>query len=98
MSKAVIVLGGAGALGRAVVNSLKKNSMTAICVDLLNNKDAKYNVTIDSSASLASQVPSIKAHLSTHLKDLSEPGFAAGVVSCAGSWAGGSISDDGMHS
>jgi dihydropteridine reductase len=94
MSTAIVV-GGAGALGRAVVNSLKKNSIKAISVDLLTNDDATFNVTIDQSSSLSSQVPSIKAQLTKYLADQNNgAAHVAGVVSSAGSWAGGSISDD----
>ena len=90
-----IVIGGAGALGRAVVKSMKSNSMKAICIDLVKNEDATFNVTIDSSKSLASQVPSIKNQLSSYLADQTDSAHVAGVVSSAGSWAGGSIGDDG---
>jgi dihydropteridine reductase len=93
MSTAIVV-GGAGALGRAVVNSLKKNSIKAISIDLVKNDDASFNVTIDNSSSLASQVPSIKSQLTKYLADQGEGVGVAVVVSSAGSWAGGSIEDD----
>ena len=93
MSTAIVV-GGAGALGRAVVNTLKKNSIKAISVDLLKNDEASFNVTIDPSKPFANQVPDIKSQLSNYLGERNGSGQVSGVVSSAGSWAGGSISDD----
>lgn len=90
MSTAIVV-GGAGALGRAVVNSLKKNSIKAISVDLVKNNDAELNVTVDPSSPLASQAPDIKSQISSYLGN---GGEVTGVISSAGSWAGGSVSDD----
>jgi dihydropteridine reductase len=93
MSTAIVV-GGAGALGRSIVNSLKKNSIKAISIDLVKNDDATFNVTIDNTAPLAGQVPSIKSQLKKYLADQNEGALVSGVVSSAGSWAGGSIGDD----
>jgi dihydropteridine reductase len=89
-----IIVGGAGALGKAIVNNLKKNAVKTISIDLLKNDDACFNVMIDQSTPLASQVPSIKAQLTSYLAKQSHGPHVAGVVSAAGSWGGGSISDD----
>lgn len=75
------------------MNTLKKNSMLAISIDLLRNEEASFNVVLEKSSPLSLQVPTVKDQLTEYLLS-NKSTSVSGVFSSAGSWAGGAISDD----
>ncbi|KAL8008396.1 putative short-chain dehydrogenase/reductase SDR, NAD(P)-binding domain superfamily [Plasmopara halstedii] len=86
MSKKLLVVGGAGALGRGVVSHFARASWTVTSVDFTESADAHANVLLsrNNSLELAKQT----------LDDISSRcGKLNTVVCTAGGWAGGSIRD-----
>lgn len=85
-----IVVGGSGALGRALVNDLKLKGFQPINVDFVANDDAAINIAIDSKQSLGNQIDRICKEIDNSVSDSA----VKGVFSTAGGWAGGNIKDD----
>lgn len=89
-----LVVGGAGALGRAMVRDLAVKGFNPICVDFAANADIPDNILLDSSKLLKDQskdlVGQIKKKLDAEGSDLKS------VFCAAGGWAGGSIGDDNI--
>ncbi|KAG0268703.1 hypothetical protein DFQ27_005943 [Actinomortierella ambigua] len=85
MSSSVIVYGGNGALGRAVVTAFIKRQWTVTSVDLSANAEATKNVVLKVDDSLSAQgklvVDSIKDKVDA-------------IVCVAGGWAGGNAASD----
>ncbi len=46
-AKRVLVVGGNGALGKAMVNSFKKNNWSTCSLDFSNNVNAHKNIILD---------------------------------------------------
>ncbi|KAK4514794.1 Hsp90 cochaperone [Mucor velutinosus] len=84
MSK-LVIYGGAGALGRALVQHFKTKGYTVISVDLVENQDADFNTLATGSGSLSEQGQSISESIASVLG--SEK--LCGVFCVAGGWAGG---------
>lgn len=84
-----IVLGGSGALGKAVVSALKKKNVAPICVDLVKNAQAADNLIIKPDKNLADQCSTIMSDLQKILGNDN----ISGVYCTAGGWAGGTIQD-----
>ena len=69
--KTALVIGGSGGLGRYVLRHLKKNNITAICLDIQASSDCDHYINIDKNQSLAQQTNKIVktiAHVSNHVK------------------------------
>eukprot|EP01104_Vermistella_antarctica_P020960 TRINITY_DN9214_c1_g1_i1.p2 TRINITY_DN9214_c1_g1~~TRINITY_DN9214_c1_g1_i1.p2 ORF type:complete len:248 (-),score=63.85 TRINITY_DN9214_c1_g1_i1:107-802(-) len=88
MSKSVLVYGGAGQLGAAVVTAFVKATWSVVSVDLRESSDATKSVVLANSGDLESDVKGVRA-------DLGEDKFDA-VVCVAGGWAGGNAKSDGF--
>ncbi|RCI03565.1 hypothetical protein CU098_005878 [Rhizopus stolonifer] len=88
MSK-LLVYGGAGALGRSLVQHFKSKGFTVINVDLIENTEADYNTLTNASASLSEQGESISHSLSQVLGS----DKLCGIFCVAGGWAGGNAAN-----
>ena len=88
--KKAIVVGGAGALGRAIVKELKAVSIAPISIDISSNDDADHNLLVKPNTPLHLQYKGIWTELNKHLIGASVPG----VFCAAGGWMGGSIGDE----
>ncbi|KAI8637941.1 hypothetical protein BD408DRAFT_423693 [Parasitella parasitica] len=88
MSK-LVVYGGAGALGRCLVNHFKSKDYFVINVDLVENQDASYNILATNTGSLAEQGESIDTSIATVL----ESEKLCAVFCVAGGWAGGNAAN-----
>ncbi|EGZ28221.1 hypothetical protein PHYSODRAFT_248383 [Phytophthora sojae] len=86
MSKKLLVVGGAGALGRGVVKHFARASWGVTSVGFSANEDAENNVLLPVSNSL-------KQAEQTLQEISSRNGKMNTVVCTAGGWAGGSIRD-----
>jgi NAD(P)-dependent dehydrogenase (short-subunit alcohol dehydrogenase family) len=86
-----IVIGGAGALGKAVVKELSKASLKAISIDFHPNPEAGNNLIIDKNSTLGAQYKDVRTQLDRYL---SEVGNVKGVFCTAGGWMGGTIGDE----
>ncbi|KAI7907904.1 uncharacterized protein BX663DRAFT_492352 [Cokeromyces recurvatus] len=91
MSK-LLVYGGAGALGRCLVQHFKLKGYTVINVDLVENQDADFNTLTTGFGSLHEQGEMINESI---LKVLDSEEKLCGILCVAGGWAGGnSASED----
>lgn len=77
MTKALIVIGGAGALGRAFIKTAANKGIPTVCIDLHDNPDASVNLPVDTPYD--------------QLTQYSSPDTI--VVCTAGSWIGGRPKD-----
>ncbi|KAF4047319.1 short chain dehydrogenase [Phytophthora infestans] len=86
MSKKLLVIGGAGALGRGVVSHFTRASWRVTSVDFSVSEDASNNVLLPKSNSLKQAEQT--------LKEISSSNDKVNTIVCtAGGWAGGSIRD-----
>ncbi|CEG78437.1 hypothetical protein RMATCC62417_13045 [Rhizopus microsporus] len=84
-SKKLVVYGGAGALGRTLVQHFKSKGYTVINVDLVENTEADFNTLTSTTGSLKEQGESIQNAISQVLG-----GEKLSAIFCvAGGWAGG---------
>lgn len=60
MSKTSLIVGGSGALGRAMVSKFKKSGWRVACIDLINNDEADTNLIVKKNQPLSQQIESIK--------------------------------------
>ncbi|POM67362.1 Short-chain dehydrogenase/reductase domain containing hypothetical protein [Phytophthora palmivora] len=86
MSKKLLVVGGAGALGRGVVSHFTRASWGVTSVGFSANEDAANNVVLPKSNSLKQAEQTLQEISSRY-------GKMNTVVCTAGGWAGGSIRD-----
>lgn len=91
MKSSVIVIGGAGALGRAVVKELSKASLATVSIDFNPNQEAESNVIIEKNSSLATQYKDVRRQLDRYL---TQQGNVKGIFCTAGGWMGGTIGDE----
>ncbi|KAI8077596.1 hypothetical protein BDF21DRAFT_445008 [Thamnidium elegans] len=84
MSK-LVVYGGAGGLGRVLVQHFKSKGYTVINIDLVENKDADFNTLASTSGSLSEQGHAINESISSLLGTEK----LCGIFCVAGGWAGG---------
>ncbi|KNC76897.1 hypothetical protein SARC_10628 [Sphaeroforma arctica JP610] len=88
----VLVYGGKGALGSALVAYLQKQQMRVVSVDIMPNEDCKDNVLVDPSMDLQPQGYDIEKKVG---QVLGEEKLSA-IYCVAGGWAGGNANDDDM--
>ncbi|XP_055342267.1 dihydropteridine reductase-like [Paramacrobiotus metropolitanus] len=88
-AKKVIVYGGRGALGNAIVQHFKAQGWWVGSVDLHANDEAHGNVAITKHDSLLEQEQEILAGV----KNLVGDGQVDAILCVAGGWAGGNIAD-----
>ena len=69
MSKASLIVGGNGALGRSVVTAFKRSGWRVASMDLVSNGDADKNIVIQKDHSLKDQLVSIKADCQAFSKE-----------------------------
>lgn len=84
--KSVLVIGGAGALGRSVVKTFKNISpaWNVISIDLLENKDANENILLQRKIDKSTIV-----NISSNLKDKFDC-----IINVAGGWRGESLKNE----
>ncbi|XP_072942583.1 dihydropteridine reductase [Epargyreus clarus] len=86
----IVVYGGRGALGAAVVKHFKTNNFWVASVDLNPNESADVNITVPKDASWVQQEEHVVNELGTALQ-----GQKVNAVICvAGGWAGGNAAKD----
>ncbi|KAI9269860.1 hypothetical protein BY458DRAFT_533706 [Sporodiniella umbellata] len=85
MVSSVLVYGGAGALGRSLVQHFKSKGYTVISIDLNENQEADYNALASGNGSLKEQGLSLQQSVADVLKDEK----LSAVFCVAGGWAGG---------
>ncbi|CAO3697190.1 unnamed protein product [Rhizopus stolonifer] len=85
MVGSILVYGGAGALGRALVQHFKSKGYTVINVDLNENKEADFNTLASSTGSLKDQGLALQESLSNILDNQK----LSAIFCVAGGWAGG---------
>ncbi|CAL2034998.1 CBN-QDPR-1 protein [Caenorhabditis brenneri] len=84
----VIVYGGKGALGSAILDFFKKNGYTVLNIDLSANDQADSNILVDGNKNWVEQEQSILEQAASSLQGSQ----VDGVFCVAGGWAGGSAS------
>ncbi|EIE86042.1 hypothetical protein G6F46_011410 [Rhizopus delemar] len=82
-SNKLVVYGGAGALGRVLVQHFKAKGYTVINVDLVENKEADFNTLTSISGSLKEQGQSLQESISKVLGGEK----LSGIFCVAGGWA-----------
>ena len=82
----VLVLGGAGALGRSLVTHLAARGLRPISADLQPNAEAPSSLLLPPRATLADTLQLLRAHLG------GQPPLRA-ILCAAGAWAGGGAGD-----
>eukprot|EP00742_Colponemidia_sp_Colp-10_P001709 GILJ01001831.1.p1 GENE.GILJ01001831.1~~GILJ01001831.1.p1 ORF type:complete len:236 (+),score=29.60 GILJ01001831.1:45-752(+) len=82
----ILVLGGAGALGRSLISRFTKASWSAINVDIGANSDASQNILINDDVSAKHLVAALQPRLG-------RPGGFRAIVNAAGGWVGGRVGD-----
>jgi dihydropteridine reductase len=80
-----LVVGGNGALGRAVVSALTQASWNVSNLDMTHNSEASHNI-ITESGELQDQIERIHSDIESHAPFNS-------IICTAGGWAGGSVRD-----
>jgi NAD(P)-dependent dehydrogenase (short-subunit alcohol dehydrogenase family) len=94
MKSTAIVIGGAGALGKAVVKELSKASLATISIDFHPNQEAGNNLIIDKNSTLGAQYKDVRTQLDRYLTQAGNNGSVKGVFCAAGGWMGGTIGDE----
>jgi len=84
-----IVVGGSGALGRALVNDLKIKGYQPINLDFIKNEDADSNIIINNKQPLKEQIERICNEMNETISDSK----VNGIFCTAGGWAGGNIKE-----
>jgi dihydropteridine reductase len=91
--KKCLIIGGAGALGKSVINEFRKNSIWKILnIDFKNNQNAHYNYQIQQS---------LKGEELKNIRNYSEQTFNPEktcdcIINVAGGWNGGDLKDDNL--
>ncbi|ETN76374.1 oxidoreductase, short chain dehydrogenase/reductase family protein [Necator americanus] len=85
----VIVYGGRGALGSAVVEHFKKNDFWTLSIDMSANEVADANVVVDPKEDWVGQEASILNGIATAVDSSVD-----GIFCVAGGWAGGNADSD----
>ncbi|GLD91729.1 hypothetical protein PINS_up000262 [Pythium insidiosum] len=86
-TKRLVVIGGAGALGRGVVSHFTRASWKALSVDFAKNEESASSFVFKSGAkSTLTQASDLVEHVKSF-------GKVDAVVCTAGGWAGGSVKD-----
>ena len=88
MARSVLVLGGSGALGRAVMATFQSQSAwRAISMDVVTNEDAEHEVLLPARITQADVEPTMQRL--DQLMDASKLPQLSSVLCVAGGWAGG---------
>jgi len=87
--KRVIVYGGQGGLGKALVSHFKEKGYWIVSVDLHENEAADRNVTVSLEHDWLQQ----EEHVARGIQEALEGNKVDGVVNAAGGWAGGNTKD-----
>eukprot|EP00123_Amoebidium_parasiticum_P012289 comp21255_c0_seq1/m.28970 comp21255_c0_seq1/g.28970 ORF comp21255_c0_seq1/g.28970 comp21255_c0_seq1/m.28970 type:complete len:234 (-) comp21255_c0_seq1:397-1098(-) len=88
----VLVYGGKGALGSAVVKHFCKAQSSVISIDLAANEEAQHNILLNTSQSLQAQYE----HVNTELAKALSGSKLSAVFCVAGGWAGGNAASDDL--
>lgn len=84
--KNLLVIGGAGNLGRAIISNFKE-SWKVVSIDLKPNTQAHHNILIGGQQSLEERIPKIYTDLESVSKSFDS------IMCVAGGWVGGSIKE-----
>ncbi|KAG0303831.1 hypothetical protein BGZ98_006234 [Dissophora globulifera] len=85
MASTIVVYGGSGALGRAIVTTFIKNKWNVTSVDFFANQDATTNILLEKGDSLEEQGKRVVGGVSGHVD---------AIVCVAGGWAGGNAASN----
>ena len=88
----VAIVGGAGALGSALVSAYARAGWHAVSIDFTSNGAAHESILLDASAEPSARVADMIGKASTSSVPAEGSGFSA-VINAAGSWAGGGVED-----
>lgn len=86
-AKSTLILGGNGALGRAVVSSFKSSGWRVASMDLVDNKEADLSIQVSADHHMKEQA----AHLLAQSKDFSQ--HYDSIICVAGGFDVGNIKD-----
>eukprot|EP01012_Entosiphon_sulcatum_P015508 TRINITY_DN20463_c0_g1_i1.p2 TRINITY_DN20463_c0_g1~~TRINITY_DN20463_c0_g1_i1.p2 ORF type:complete len:237 (-),score=34.86 TRINITY_DN20463_c0_g1_i1:11-721(-) len=89
MAKHVLILGGNGALGKAVVDSFARHKWNTLSLDLTANERASRSFLLRPGANWVEQA----GLLETELRGALQQQKLAAIVNVAGGWAGGNAAD-----
>jgi len=89
MNKKVLIYGGCGGLGRAVVAHFKSGGYNVISIDINANPEADSNVKVDLSHDWVQQ----EQHVTQQVQDILKGDKLEAVINVAGGWAGGNAQD-----
>ncbi|KAF9159869.1 hypothetical protein BGX20_002757, partial [Mortierella sp. AD010] len=89
MASRIVVYGGSGALGRAIVSTFVKKQWAVTSIDFFANQEATTNVLLEKSDSLEEQGKRVVDAI---------PGPIDAIVCVAGGWAGGNAASDELFS
>lgn len=87
MTKVSLVLGGQGALGRAIVQTMRQAGWNVVSLDLTANSDATNNVIFNPNLSMKEQAPNLVA------QTLQASNYYDSILCVSGGFAMGSIKD-----
>ncbi|KAI9202450.1 uncharacterized protein BJ171DRAFT_514085 [Polychytrium aggregatum] len=96
MSRSLLVYGGSGALGRALVAHFRSLNYNVTSVDFRENEEADANVVIsreDGAAELQVAGPRIASAVAASLGTMK----VDAILNVAGGWAGGNILDEDLY-
>ncbi|KAF9985481.1 hypothetical protein BGZ79_005436, partial [Entomortierella chlamydospora] len=89
MTSRIVVYGGSGALGRAIVSTFIKKQWAVTSIDFFANQEATTNVLLEKSDSLEEQGKRVVDAI---------PGPIDAIVCVAGGWAGGNAASNELFS
>ena len=90
MVKTSLILGGNGALGRALVKTMKQGGWNVVSLDLSTNAEADTNIIYNPDLKLKEQAPGLVA------KTLEAASFYESILCVSGGFAMGSIKDSNI--
>jgi len=91
-SKSVLVYGGNGSLGQALIQTFKRANFKTICVDYKENISAAVNIVLDQHSTPTQSLTKISTHLSErHLK-------LGAIFNVAGGWTGDRLDSEVLFS
>jgi len=91
-TKNIVVVGGAGVLGDAVLSSTRSQGFNTISIDYRPTQSAERNIVVPKNVDWSGQVSRVKADLVEMLKS-KETDI---LFHTAGAWSGGSICDENV--
>ncbi|KAK3828933.1 MAG: dihydropteridine reductase-like protein [Benniella sp.] len=89
MASSIVVYGGSGALGRAIVSKFRQMDWNVFSIDFFANQEATTNILLEKNDTLEEQGRRVIGSVSCHVD---------AIVCVAGGWAGGNAASNDLFS